>query len=141
MVPFSREVGWRAGYNAAVDLGGDYPSSNRHLPFFNIETPDHHGVIIGIGWSGHWAARVTAKDEQARVTAGVKDSRFVLHSGEHVRGPRILVMLWQGKRLHGSNMFRGLIHEHYQPRVDGQLDHPLVSVNVCFTYQGKGDVN
>ena len=138
MVPFSREVGWRAGYNAPVDLGGDYPSSNRHLPFFNVETPDNRGVIIGIGWSGHWAAKIAAKDDQGRATAGVKDSHFVLHPGEHVRGPRILAMYWEGKRLHGSNMFRRLIHEHYQPRVDGQPDHPLVSVNVCFTYHGKG---
>jgi alpha-galactosidase len=137
MIPFSLRMPgipfWRR-----LELGGDHPSSNRHLPFFNIETPQDRGVMVGIGWSGKWMARIEPDGTQLHACAGLEQSRFVLHPGERVRTPRILVLFWQGQRLHGHNMWRQLLYEHYVPRLRGELQKPLVSVNVAFTYHGDG---
>jgi alpha-galactosidase len=49
-----------------------------------------------------------------------------------------LLLFWEGKRLHGHNMLRQLLHKHYVPYLGGKPQEPLVSVNVCFTYHGHG---
>jgi len=146
--PFSRylpstiiEGDWVPGYEdgRVIDLGGAYPSSRHDLPFVNIETPDGRGVIVGIGWTGNWVGllRVTGNELTARV--GLKGTHFVLHPGEQVRTARILLLFWQGKRLHGQNMLRQLLHKHYIPSLKGKPQQPLVSVNTCFTYKGAGE--
>jgi alpha-galactosidase len=127
------------GYNLSErQLGGDYPSSNRHLPFFNLETPERRGVLVGVGWSGNWLAQVKVDGTELNARTGLKESHFILHAGEKVRTPRILLLFWQGERLHGNNMLRQLLYSHYIPRVQDQPHKPLVSVNVCFTYHGHG---
>ena len=51
----------------------------------------------------------------------------------------MLLVFWNGQRLHGNNMLRRLLYEHYLPRLPGGKPHePLVSVNTCFTYHGGG---
>ena len=138
MIPFTRQIPSPDGWHRELVLGDDYPSSNRHLPFFNIETPGHKGVIVGIGWSGCWLARISAEKTSVWARAGLSKSHFILRPGEVVRSPRILALFWEGERLHGSNEFRRLLHQHYTPKLRGDLDEPLVSVNTCFTYHGKG---
>ena len=119
-------------------LRGRSESSNNHLPFFNIETPDSRGLIVGVGWSGTWRAQLNVADTECHVQAGMKETQFLLRPGEKVRTPRILVALWEGKRLHGQNMFRQLLYNHYVPLLFGEPQKPLVSVNVCFTQYGLG---
>ncbi|MHB0998353.1 MAG: alpha-galactosidase [Armatimonadota bacterium] len=115
-----------------------FHSSNNHLPFFNIETPDNRGVMVGIGWSGQWLAKMSTSGNQLTAHAGLKETRFILHSGERVRSPKILLLFWNGERLHGHNMLRQILHKHYVPSLDGKPQQPLVSVNTCFTYHGNG---
>jgi alpha-galactosidase len=50
-----------------------------------------------------------------------------LHPGETVRSTLNLVLYWQGELLHGQNMFRRLVLEHYSPRIDGKLVDPPIS--------------
>lgn len=138
MQPFALHVPSSDTNAGEVRLGGDFPSSNRHLPFFNIETPEDRGVLVGIGWSGNWLARLQVDGTQMRARAGLKETNFILHAGESIRTPRILLLFWEGKRLHGHNMFRRLLYTHYVPKLHGEPQKPLVSVNVCFTYHGKG---
>ena len=121
-----------------IDLGGAYPSSRRHLPFINIETPENRGVIVGIGWTGNWSAHLTVENQGLTARVGLKETHFVLHPGERIRTARILLLLWEGKRLHGQNMLRSILHKHYIPRLKGKEREPMVSVNACFTYNGEG---
>ena len=137
MMPFS----WRlpgAARRTEITLGGDHPSSNRHLPFFNLETPEHRGVMVGVGWSGNWLARMRLEGSELSARAGLNESNFVLRPGERIRTPRVLLLFWEGKRLHGHNMLRQLLHRHYVPPLEGDLQKPLVTVNVCFTHHGAG---
>lgn len=110
-----------------VELGGDWLSSNRHLPFFNVETANGKGMLVGVGWSGEWSAKFTARSRQEmQVRAGLNDHRFSLKPGESVRSPRILSLFWEGERLHGHNMFRQLLAEEYVPNLRGEKHRPDV---------------
>ena len=134
MMPFSRQLPSAEG-ESEITLGGEHPSSNHHLPFFNLETPEDQGVLIGVGWSGNWSARLGVDGSQLRARVGLKESHFALRPGEKIRTPRMLLLFWGGKPLHGQNMLRQLLHKHYVPPLP---DKPLVSVNACFTHHGRG---
>ena len=146
MAPFSQALlPYGSGATRKMELGAVGPgirerseSSNSHLPFFNVETPDSRGLVVGVGWSGTWRAQLSVTQNECHVLSGLRETHFVLKPGETVRTPRILVALWEGKRLHGQNVFRRLLYERYVPHLRGKLQEPLVSVNVCFTYKGFG---
>ena len=125
-------------HGTEYELGGDYPSSRRNLPFFNLQCPEARGVIVGIGWTGNWKANFKVDKNLLSARVGLKETHFVLHPGEEVRTARILLLLWQGKTLHGQNMLRRLLHEHYIPPLNGKPREPLVSMNACFTHHGDG---
>jgi alpha-galactosidase len=95
-------------------------SSDGYMPFFNLQG-DGGGMVIAVGWSGQWQADVLyARHDAIEVRAGMPNSRFKLHPGERVRGPRILVLFWQGADpLRGNNLFRRLLIAHYLPRRNG----------------------
>ena len=96
------------------------------------------GVLVAVGWTGQWHAEFEREGEGLHARAGLADTRFRLRPGEKVRGPRILALLWEGKRLHGHNMLRSLLTRRYLPPLQGKPQRPLVSVNVCFTHHGAG---
>ncbi len=113
-------------------------SSKNHLPVFHLATPEKRGVLVGVGWSGQWLARMAVHDSELHAEVGMKETRLKLHPAEKIRAIRILLVFWEGERLHGHNMLRRTLYNHYLPRLDGQPQKPLVSVNTCFTYHGKG---
>ncbi len=121
-----------------VVLGSRGSSSNEQLPFFGIESPEGRGVLVGVGWTGNWQAQVTRDGGRLEARAGLPETRFRLRPGERVRGPRILMLAWSGEPLHGHNMLRTLLREYYVPRLKEGLQHPLVTVNTCFTHNGAG---
>lgn len=121
-----------------IEFGGAYPSSRRNLPFINIETPENRGCVLAVGWTGNWTGHLKVDKERLTARAGLKETHFVLHPGERVRTSRILVLLWEGKRLHAHNMLRSILHKHYIPALRRKPQEPMVSVNACFTYNGKG---
>jgi alpha-galactosidase len=101
--------------------GGD-PSSRNTLPFFNLQTGDH-GLIGAIGWTGDWKADfVYAIDGKAiAMTAGMKRTHLVLHPGEEIRTPRIVLMDWSGGNWQDSqNIWRRLLLAHYTPHDNGK---------------------
>jgi alpha-galactosidase len=127
------------GDAASTQFGSQSLSSNQELPFFNVESPEGRGVLVGLGWSGSWRASFAVVGAELNARAGMPTTRFRLHPGEKVRGPRVLLVFWNGPRLHGSNMLRRVLYEHYLPHLpNGRPHEPLVSVNTCFTYHGKG---
>ena len=122
-----------------VHFSSEWSSSNQDLPFFNIETPENHGVLVGFGWTGNWQAEFTGSGTQLEARAGMPATHFLLHPGEKVRGPRVLLVFWNGQCLHGHNMLRRVLYDHYVPRLPGGKPHePLVTVNTCFTYHSYG---
>lgn len=120
-----------------LSLGGS-TSSNNHLPFWNIETPDHRGVMVGVGWTGFWQSDMVVQGPHMQAQAGMTKTHFVLHPNEQVRSPRILLVFWEGKHRHGHNMLRQVLYKHYLHQVKGEPQKPLVTVNTCFTYHGRG---
>jgi alpha-galactosidase len=103
--------------------GGD-PSSGNTLPFFNLQTGDH-GIIGAIGWTGGWKADFTyAKDGKSiAMISGMKRTHLLLHPGEEIRTPRIVLMSWSGGDWEDSqNIWRRLLLAHYTPR---DTDKPM----------------
>ena len=91
------------------------------LPFFNLELTGE-GIIGAVGWTGSWTASF-ARDKagQVQVTAGMPKTHLLLHPGEEIRTPRILLLFWQGERLRGHNLLRRFILAHHTPRPNGEL--------------------
>ena len=101
---------------------GGRSSNTTAFPFFNIEVAGEGGVMVGIGWSGQWAASF-ARDEGSslHVRAGMELTHLKLHSGEEIRTPRILLLFWQGDDyLLGHNLLRRFIVAHRMPKKDGK---------------------
>lgn len=123
-LPQETDLGPR-GRKVLTPQGGR--SSNGVLPFMNLQMPDG-GVILGIGWSGQWSASFERDKESLHITAGMEKTHLLLHPGETIRTPRILLMQWQGNDPSvGTNMLRQLLLKHYLPRVDGQVPTPPIA--------------
>ena len=114
-----------AGSTIAMAAGGGR-SSNAWLPFFNLQS-GKSGVVIGVGWSGQWAADFARPaEDQIRIRAGQELTKLTLHPGEEIRTPRILLVFWNGDPLAGHNLLRRFILKHHTPRPSGKtLQGPL----------------
>jgi len=124
-----------------ADLGArSGRSSTKDFPFFKVDLADG-ALVAAIGWSGNWAARVEAPDrKRLHISAGQVGTHFVLHPGERVRTPRVLLLRWQGDSLEANARFRQLIYKHYAARRDGKPPLPILFSNTCFT-RGGGWLN
>ncbi len=103
------------------------------LPFFNLKTgPD--GLIVGIGWNGQWFAEIGHDGNGlCSLSAGMERLNTILHPGESIRSPMMLVFYWSGEHLHGQNMFRQFVLKHFTPQKNGRaVDLPAC----CSTWGG-----
>ncbi|MBN2137702.1 MAG: NPCBM/NEW2 domain-containing protein [Sedimentisphaerales bacterium] len=106
-------------------------SSNGAFGFFNFEYGGA-GFIMGIGWSGQWAARFErSATGPSRVRAGMERTHLVLRPGERIRSPRIVVLAWKGERHAAHNRFRRLLLFHYVPK-EGKKPVRLPTFMQCF---------
>ena len=121
------------------------PTSGSHgsLPYFNLQTRDN-GVIFAIGWSGQWDLDVTTNQTEGQETpgggwpkgetqcfrfeGGMPDSHLVLHPGEKIRSPRILMLPWTGDRMDAHNQFRRLMLRYHAPQKDGKPAMPPIAM-------------
>ncbi len=102
-------------------------SSDGVLPFMNLQRAGG-GFVLAVGWSGQWAATFTRDKQALHISAGMETTRLLLHPGERIRTPRILVLPWDGPDpTVGNNLLRRLLLAHYLPRIDGQLAIPPVA--------------
>jgi alpha-galactosidase len=110
-------------------------SDTNSLPFFNLQSGDH-GVIGAIGWTGNWKADFSVgngPDPRISVSAGMKRTHLLLHPGEEIRTPRIVLLNWSGADWQASqNLWRRLVLAHYSPQENGQ------PMRGCLIY-GAGD--
>ena len=115
-------------------------SSNQDFPFFKVETGEG-SLIVAVGWSGQWAAVLNSPDgHHLRITAGQEQTRFLLHPGERVRSPRMLLFLRDGDTWEANALFRQLIYHHYAAKRNGRAMLPTLFCNTCFT-RGGGWLN
>ncbi|MHB1457021.1 MAG: NPCBM/NEW2 domain-containing protein [Armatimonadota bacterium] len=124
----------------SVNLPGDLTTaSQKFLPYFNLELPDG-GICGGIGWTGQWEMDVRREGRQVRLKIGQQHTRLLLHPGESIRTPRILLMSWQGgDRMVGHNEWRRLLLDHYVPHANGQIMTPLMSQTNWFILNAGGE--
>ncbi|MDO5310068.1 MAG: alpha-galactosidase [Planctomycetia bacterium] len=102
--------------------------SNGSFPFWNIVSRDYddseqsEGMFLALGWTGQWKASFENIDQsisQTIVQAGMEEISTVLHPGESIRTPRVLVMPWRSDRLSAHALFRRLLMFEYAPKIDG----------------------
>lgn len=108
------------GSDHLESLAGDSSNTNT-LPFFNLQSGDH-GVIGAIGWTGNWKADFTyaADGKTILIASGMKRTHLLLHPGEEIRTPRIVLMRWAAVTLQDSqNQWRRLLFAHYVPQEHG----------------------
>jgi len=120
--PLSRTM--NPGAHERFQPGGGRSSSD-FLPFFNLEHGGG-GVIVGVGWSGEWAATFERdKDNKhTQLIAGMDLTHLRLHPGEEIRTPRILLLFYQGDWQHGQNLLRRFILKHARPSAGGKPMEP-----------------
>lgn len=134
-LPQQAELGLRYDRTFAP-VGGR--SSNGILPFMNLQFPGG-GMVIGIGWSGQWAARFHRVKDCLRLVIGQQTTHLRLRPGEAIRTPRVLLLEWQGDEpMDGQNMLRQLLLAHYLPRVNGKAPSPPVAQCLQFYYYQTG---
>lgn len=108
-------------------------SSSDFMPFFNLEREPNKGVVIGIGWSGEWAADFERdeKGEGVRIRCGMANTHLRLHPGEEIRSPRMALLFYDGGSwLRGQNLLRAFLLAHHRPKADGKpFDMPLLNGN------------
>jgi alpha-galactosidase len=115
--PLERDLGPRQNIMLAPTGGR---SSSGTFPMFNLQE-GARGFFTAIGWTGQWAASLERnKDGATRLKAGMELTHLLLHPGESIRTPRILLLPWSGDRVEAHNQFRRLLTAHYLPKVDGQ---------------------
>jgi alpha-galactosidase len=96
-------------------------SSDGHMPYFSV----HHGnggLAFAIGWSGQWAASFRHEGDVVRIRAGMAQTRLVLHPGEKIRTPSIVMAEYRGRDwMLGPQAIRRTLIENHTPRRSGQV--------------------
>ncbi|MHC1765055.1 MAG: alpha-galactosidase [Verrucomicrobiia bacterium] len=122
----------KSGSKLRLQPGGGR-SSSQVLPFFNVEGAGA-GLIAAIGWSGEWAAEFACDAAgQVALKAGLDRTHLVLHPGESIRTPRMLLLFYEGDRWQGQNLLRRFILAHHRPK---RGDDPLVAPITCGNWGG-----
>lgn len=104
-------------------------SSQGALPYFNLQWADE-GLIAVVGWPGQWAARFTRDQEKGlHLQAGQELTHFKLHPGEEVRGPRIVLLFWNGDKTRAQNLWRRWMFAHNMPRPGGKPLKPFLAAS------------
>jgi alpha-galactosidase len=126
------------GETIQMVAGGGRPS-NTWLPFFNLQT-GRSGVITAIGWSGQWAAEFT-RDQAGtiRLQAGQELTHLVLHPGEEIRTPRMLLLFWEGEVQESHNLLRRFLLTHHVPKTADGL--PVMGPVCAATWGGMESVH
>ncbi len=127
-----REKTFEPGASLHLQPGGGR-SSSEYLPFFNVDLGSE-GMIIGVGWTGEWAADFARPTPgRLRLASGLARMRLKLHPGEEIRTPRMLALFWKGEAIRGNNLLRRFILAHHRPAPGGK---PLVLPVVLGSWGG-----
>ncbi len=117
-----------AGAHVHLESALGDSSSGMTLPFFNLQTGPAQGLVGAVGWTGNWKADfLRAGTQTIHLSAGMKATHLLLHAGEEIRTPRIVLLSWSAAQgepdwQHAQNRWRRLLLAHYAPQSGG---HPL----------------
>jgi len=121
---------------SVVDLSSDGGrSSDKDMPMFLVHNEvQQAGVYVALGWSGQWQAlaRINSAPAPLQLIGGIPDVEIELEPGEEIEGPTVVVGLYQGTALDGSNALRRLIRDSYTPKLAGQRMLPVATFNSAF---------
>lgn len=113
------------GPNASKRMSGaGGRPTNSDMSYFNLAWGDA-GAIVVVGWPGQWAAEFARyAGNGIHITAGQELTHFVLHPGEEVRTPLIVLQAWRGDWIRGQNLWRRWMIAHNIPRLGRSLTLP-----------------
>ncbi len=113
-------------------------SSHGTFPFFDLASASQ-GVTVAIGWTGQWAATVERKqDGSVLLRAGMEKTHLVLHAGEKIRTPRILLVPWTGSPEDAQHRFKQMLLRDYVPKqANGQPVSLVVGAQGFNRYTGN----
>ena len=101
---------------------GGRSSDNTAFPFFNLEMPEHQGVMVAVGWTGKWYADlVQTNDKSVSLKSGMERLKLTLLPKEEIRTPKISLLFWKGEdRMIGHNLFRQFVLVHHTRQINGK---------------------
>lgn len=98
------------------------------LPYFNI-SGENCNMILGIGWTGQWAATMTETNGETAVTVKQEHFNAYLLPGEKVRSPLVSLSFYEGENpLKGFNLFRNWIMDCVYPESVTQNSYTVMEV-------------
>ena len=90
------------------------------IPFFDIQM-NGRGMIGAVGWPGAWAISMSRPTEgKIAVRAGMERTHLLLHPGEEIRTPEILLLPWEGDDIDAHNILRRHVLKYHMPQYDGK---------------------
>ncbi len=99
-----------------------------YLPYFNI-CGENFGAVLGIGWSGQWAASLSAKKGDTNITVKQESFNAYLLPGEEVRSPLVSVSFYENENaLKGFNIFRKWMMDCVYPENVKQSSYTVMEV-------------
>jgi alpha-galactosidase len=102
-------------------------------PYYNLRW-HNEGVIFVLSWAGQWATQFDRdKTNGLRIRGGQELTHFLLHPGEEVRGPMVVVQFYTGDWLRAQNIWRRWMLAHNLPRPYGQPVHAQLAA--CSSHQ------
>jgi alpha-galactosidase len=102
-------------------------SSRVSLPYFLFGDANYNGVeavkgpggfSVAIGWTGNWNVTRTYNNDAKtlRVVAGMQKTHLLLHPGESIRTPRIVILNWKSSVVDAQNLWRTFVLKYYSQR-------------------------
>ncbi len=108
--------------------GSDGKPTESYLPYFNISGEDY-GMVLGIGWTGQWAASLSSKSGKTIITAKQENFSAYLLPGEEVRSPLVSISFYENDNaLKGFNIFRKWIMDCVYPENVTQSSYTVMEV-------------
>ncbi len=106
----------------------DGKPTEAYLPYFNISGEDY-GMILGIGWTGQWAATLSESKGETDITVKQEQFKAYLLPGEEVRSPLVSLSFYDNANpLKGFNLFRSWIMDCVYPESVTQNQYTVMEV-------------
>ncbi len=108
--------------------GVDGKPTEAYLPYFNI-CGENCGVILGIGWTGQWAAALSESKGETAITVKQEHFEAYLLPGEEVRSPLVSLSFYKNDNpLKGFNLFRKWVMDSVYPENITQNSYTVMEV-------------
>ncbi len=108
--------------------GTEGKPTEAYLPYFNI-CGENYGMILGIGWTGQWAATLSETKGNTAVTVKQEYFDAYLLPGEEVRSPLVSVSFYENSNpLKGFNLFRKWVTDCVYPESITQNKYTVMEI-------------